>query len=303
MIVGAGILVQCTLLVFPDLWSFRGIRNYAFAFAIGLFGLLPGRQEHEYHFDIHLLAYFVVVAGATFWLFRDRLMPRVSETGVFVRSLVFWYLLLSVQLSDVSPAIWIAAAVPTIVTLVVAFAVREWTFRTRFFVYIWFIVVTVAIGLLFLHMSDLSYLMRAANYQTTASPLDLFMTGMALTYLAGSAAYLYQLWPPLRQKDRGRYSDWQLHADDAMRRFADYQMKPGDVAGITGWIVAVFVLNAISHVLPAPTLGAIVVVVAPYVIGFLLEGSMEPNGVLFVPTKPSARPRKPSRRISRPPAL
>jgi hypothetical protein len=292
LVVGAGILLQCTLLVLPDLRTLRGLRNYAFAFAVGLLGFVPGKHETDYDVPVHLLAYFFVVAMATFWLFRQRLMPRVSESSAFVRSLVFWYLLLSVQSGQIPPAIWVAASVPTVVTLAVAFSVRSWSFRTKLFMYVWFLVETVAIALLFLQLSDLSYLSRAAGYHTTATPLDLFVTGMALTYLAGSAAYIYQLWPPLKKQDRWQYGEWREHTDFALSRFVDYQMRPKDVATITAVVVALFVLNALTRLMPASTLGAIVVVVVPHLVGQMFDRSSVPEGALLAPAIPEARRRR-----------
>lgn len=293
LIIGAGILLQCTLLVLPDVRTARGVRRYLFAFGIGLLGFVPGKHEVGYDTAFHLLGYFFVFAMATFWLFKERLMPRVSESSVFVRSLVFWYLLLSVQSGEISPAVMAVAAVPTAVTLAVAFSVRTWGFRTKLFLYVWFLVVTVALGLLFFRLSDLSYLSRAAQYQTTATPLDLFVTGMALTYLAGSAVYIFQLWPPLKKRER---AEWREHADFALGRFVDYQMKPTDVAGIAGFVVAVFALNALLRVLPASTLGAIVVVVAPRVVGLIFDRSAATEGVLLAPPNRTPRARRSARK-------
>jgi ABC-type multidrug transport system fused ATPase/permease subunit len=162
LIVGAGVLLQCTLLVLPDLRTARGLRNYLFAFGIGLLAFIPGSHEQEYDTALHLLFYFFLFAMATFWLFKGRLMPRVSESSVFVRSLVFWYLLLSAQSGEISWAIMAIAAVPTAGTLAVAFSVRTWSSRTALLMYVWFLVVTVAIARIFLRSSDLSYLSRAA---------------------------------------------------------------------------------------------------------------------------------------------
>jgi hypothetical protein len=98
---------------------------------------------------------------------------------------------------------------------------------------------------------------------------------MALTYLAGSAVYIYQLWPPLKERER---AEWREHAEFALGRFVDYQMKPSDVAAIAGLVVTTFVLNAVLEVVPASTLGAIVVVVAPRVVGLVFNGSTAREG-------------------------
>jgi hypothetical protein len=66
-------------------------------------------------------------------------------------------------------------------------------------------------------------------------------------------------------------------------------MKPTDVAGIAGGVVTVFVFNAVLGVLPASTLGAIVVVVVPRVVGLVFDRSTTPEGVLLAPRKRSPR--------------
>jgi len=280
-------LLQCTLLVLPDLRTARGVRKYLLAFAIGLIAFVQGKGEHHYDPALHLFGYFFLFAIATFWLFKERLMPRVSESSVFVRSLVFWYLLLSVQSGEIS-AIMAVAAVPTAVTLAVAFTVRTWGYRTKLFLYVWFLVVTVAMGFLFVQLSDLSYLLLPGQQHATATPFDLLLTGMALTYLTGSMFYIFELSPPVRKSDR---PDWRKRVKFALGRFANHRMKPRDMGGIAGCLVTVFALNAALKVLPASTLGAIVLVVAPHIVGLILEKGTATEGTLRAAPKRTSRAR------------
>jgi len=84
---GLGVGLQSLLLIRGD-WNWR---RFAGCVGLGALGFMPGRNEHHYYAYLHILLCF---GFFSFWfalLFKEGVLPLVSEKILLFYSMIFWF--------------------------------------------------------------------------------------------------------------------------------------------------------------------------------------------------------------------
>jgi hypothetical protein len=243
LLFGSGVVSQTLLFILDSDAQNRGSR-IAIAAGTGLLGLLPGKHERDYQLHFHVCYCFVVYAIVIFAQFKKEVMARVGESNLLVNSLTLWYLC-AVFLSPGSAQTTFLslAALPTLGTLVVAFTIRDWSFPVRLSCYVWFLILTAAISCFQFRFGDMSFLFT--DKYAAPDPLNLYLTGMAFTYLAASLFYIYILIPIAgkHQTHEQRMVEWRADAHLMASCFADYRMTATEALLIIALQGGLYALN------------------------------------------------------------
>jgi hypothetical protein len=242
-IFGAGIVAQTFLFIFSSPAKNRGSRM-AIAAGMGVCGLMPGRNEHNYELHFHICYCFIFYAIMVFVQFKKEIMARVGESNLLVNSLAFWYLCVSAfNHGSAQTTLMALAALPTLGTLVIAFTIRDWSFPVRLSCYVWFLVLTVAIGCFQVRFGNMSFIWT--DKYSPPKAFSLFLTGMAFAYLAANLFYIYILIPiaDKHQTHEQRMVVWREDANLMASRFADYQMTVSEAFAIIALQGGLYILN------------------------------------------------------------
>jgi len=281
-IFGLGIVVQTLLFV---MWcpAEGRLGRIGIAAATGLFGLLPGKHERNYELHFHICYCFVVYAFMIFVLFKKEIMARVSESSLLGNSLVFWYLCASYFTGTPRQNTLMAiAALPTLITLVIAFTIREWHFVVRLSCYIWFLCLMLAISCFQVHFGNMSFIW--SDRFSPPAPFSLFLTGMAFTYLTASVFYIFIL-IPFTQKHQTfaqRMVIWRKDAHLMASYFSDYQLSASQALSILVFQGGLYVLNYFFRWVSVPVMMNLTLIVLPYF--FAIFTRLVPSSLGPVPT-------------------
>lgn len=124
--------------VAPKLPSLTDVRNFIFVIILSFFiGLLPEKNESQYNFHEHLIKYFFVCVGVTFFSFRDALVPKINEHIVAVNSVILWYAILFLIPQRFIPSVVIVSVIPTAFVVHSIFERRELDYTKQIVLYFW----------------------------------------------------------------------------------------------------------------------------------------------------------------------
>ncbi len=164
------------------------------ALAAWLLGLIPGKNELEYHLLLHVFYGLLVVAFVFTYLFRDRLLPRIGG-----RVLLAWNLLLvyvAVNGGWDSPLEIFLLLVPTVPTVVNAFTDIDRRFGWKVFFQAWFSAILVVIAINGFDAGLLGVFEAEGGVAPAPrSPLEMIAGGAAFLYIVANAWFVLALIP------------------------------------------------------------------------------------------------------------
>jgi len=164
------------------------------ALAAWLLGLIPGKNELEYHLLLHVFYGLLVVAFVFTYLFRDRLLTRIGG-----RVLLAWNLLLvyvAVNGGWDSPLELFLLLIPTVPTVVNAFTDIDRNFGWKVFFHAWFSTILVVIAINGFDAGLLgAFEAEGGVAAPLRSPLEMIAGGAALLYIVANAWFVLALVP------------------------------------------------------------------------------------------------------------
>ncbi len=187
-----GVGLQVPVLIRGD-WNWGRLAGCV---GIGFIGMLPGRNEHVYQPYFHILMCLGFFSCAFAMIFKDDVLPVVSEKVLLLYSLIFWFAFFSyfykgTGLHNVLLAVLL---VPSVVSVIIAFVRPQLSFFWKLFLYTWFLCTVVSLGLIQFPYHHLSIFLTRQPIPWLG-PVDCIVGGMAFLYLAVNIAYLYELIP------------------------------------------------------------------------------------------------------------
>lgn len=272
---GIGVALATLYLLRRDLrsWQLPACAFMAFAFAV--WEHLKHRSDpfQQAGWAFGFFAFMVAV------LFRDVILPVVSERLVLALSLIFWYGLITLYPGDGAPTLVVAlCSLPTAASLYVAFARPHLGFWSKLLLYSWYLVMVVALGALTFPFGNLS-IFDARRPLPWLEPIDGLATGMAFSYLATNATYLFLLVPlPSRgQSFAKRMEEWHELTDLMTQRCDDDGPTHAQALAIIAFMGGALLLNGELRVLPASLAVSIAVIVTAVVLGSPTLGRQSPQ--------------------------
>jgi hypothetical protein len=261
---GCGVALQALLLMRGD-WSWGKLGGCV---AVGLFGLFPGKHEHVYQPLFHVLMVFSLFSVVFAFMFKEDILPIISEAVLLWYTVVFWYAFIAYSPAGKPPptALVVLLFVPTSVTLYLAVVKTQLGFALKLGLYTWFLTIIVCLGLLQFPFSQLKLFFE--HHQVPwVTPFESVTAGMAFLFLLANAAYVYYLIPiPGRgQSLADRMKEWHEFTDLLTQRFDDAQVTLVQAVIALGVGGTALLLNAIYRWLP-PELVINVAIVVPAIV-------------------------------------
>lgn len=261
---GCGVALQALLLMRGD-WSWGKLGACV---AMGLFGMLPGKHEHVYQPLFHVLMVFSLFSVFFAFMFKEDILPIVSETVLLWYTVVFWYAFIAYAPAGNPPptALMVLLLVPTSVTLYLVVVKTQLGFVMKLGLYTWFLAIIVCLGLLQFPFSQLKLFFK--DHQVPwVTPFESVTAGMAFLFLLANAAYIYYLIPiPGRSQSLAdRMRQWHEFTDLLTQRFDDAQVTLVQAVIALGVGGTALLLNTIYRWLP-PELVINVAIVVPAIV-------------------------------------
>jgi|SRR5271165_675561 len=254
---GLGVALQALVLIRGD-WNWKRLAG---SVCVGLIGMVPGRSEHNYQPFFHILFSLGAFSCWFAMVFKNDVLPLVSEKVLLLYSMVFWFAFFSffyegTLLHNILLALLL---IPTIVTVVIAVARPKLSFSWKLFLYIWFLGSVISLGLVQFPFYHLSLFLQPQG-TPWLMPIECVVAGMAFLYLAVNITYLYELVPIPRKNQswNERMEKWHELTDLMTQRVSEDQLTHRDalllLIGIGGmllgdyrfdWLPRNLVINAL----------------------------------------------------------
>ena len=174
-------------------WQNGDGKKLLLSFAMGLLGMVPGKNEHHYDLNLHLFFSCMWAASVFTSMFKYRLISRIGVRTILVLNILLLFLVY--DKFGVSYLIFGVLFIPTLITLMNGFSDLDQTFGWQVFFYVWFSVVLVSIGLLHFGYGDLFKTFGFNGETGQVDPFNLFFTGGAFLYILSNAWYVIMLIP------------------------------------------------------------------------------------------------------------
>jgi hypothetical protein len=261
---GFGVALQAALLMRGD-WNWGKLAGCV---AMALVGLAPGKHESVYQPLFHVLMVFSVFSVMLAFMFKEDILPIISEAVILWYTVVFWYAFLSYSPTGNPPptALMVLLLVPTSVTIYIAIVKTRLRFVLKLGLYTWFLTMIVCLGLVQFPFSQLKLFFK--DHQVPwVTPFESVTAGMAFLFLLANAAYVFYLIPiPGRsQSFADRMKEWHEFTDLLTQRFDDSQVTRVQAVIALGVGGTALLLNAIYRWFP-PELVINVAIVIPAIV-------------------------------------
>jgi len=219
---GLGVALQSLVLIRGD-WNWKRLAGCV---AVGILGMLPGRHEHEYQPFFHVLLSYGVFSCCFAIMFKNDILPLVSEKVLLLYSLVFWFAFFSYfyEGSMLHNILLVSLLIPSLVTVVVAVVRPKLGFAWKLFLYTWFLGAVISLGLLQFPFRHLTLFLHPQGTPWLTS-VDCIVAGMAFLYLAVNITYLFELVPipGKNQSWKERMAQWHELTDLMTQRVSEDQ--------------------------------------------------------------------------------
>lgn len=263
---GFGVALQALLLMRGD-WNWWKLAGCV---AMGLFGLAPGKHESVYQPLFHVLMVFSVFSVMFAFMFKEDILPIITEAILLWYTIVFWYAFYSSAYfsfhTPLDTALVVLLLLPTAATLYIVAVKTQCGFVLKLGLYSWFLVIIVCLGLLQFPFSQLKLFFK--DHQVPwVTPFESVTAGMAFLFLLANAAYIYYLIPipGKNQSFADRMKEWHEFTNLLTQRFDDSQVPLVQVAIALGVGGTALLLNAIYRWFP-PEVVINVAIIVPAIV-------------------------------------
>lgn len=216
----SGVVIQALILIRGD-WNWWKLGGSVF---LALFVIAYGSDKPGYDQADHIRLGLFLFAGMFALLFKEDILPRVSEKLLLSYTITFWYAFFTYYYQDTGFQITVLCVclVASWVTVFFAFEQIRLTTAWKIIFYTWFLWTVVGLCVFRFAFSQLS-IFSMQKALPWISPVDALLGGMAFLYLVVNAFYLYYLIPiPGRSQSwDSRMKDWHEFTDLIGQRFQD----------------------------------------------------------------------------------
>lgn len=286
---GFGVALQALLLMRGD-WNWGKL---ALCVAMGLVGLFPGKHERVYEPLFHVLMVFSLFSVMFAFLFKEDILPIVTEAILLWYTVVFWYAVYSSSyLSIRTPlgSVWVVLLLlPTAATLYIAAVKTQCGFVLKLGLYSWFLIIIVCLGLLQFPFSQLKLFFKE-NQVPWVTPFESLTAGMAFLFLLANGVYVYYLIPipGKHQSFADRMKEWHEFTDLLTQRFDDSQVTLAQAVIALGVGGTALLVNAIYRWFPPELVINVAIVIPaivfhPRLLGISVPNSKSPVDLLATP--------------------
>ena len=213
---------------------------------------------------------FLIFAFLFGWLYKEDILPVVSEKLLLALTVLFWYGFAAEFYRGTAGQFILMglATVPSSLTVYAALMRPPMSFWFKLLLYTWFLVVLVSLGLFQFPFGNLT-IFKVQLAVPWLEPIDALATGMAFVYLAVNATYLYLLVPiPGKgQSFSDRMKDWHQLTDLMTQRCSDEGPTHAQALWIVGILGGLVLGNYAYHWVPASLLISVALITS----GFLLH--------------------------------
>ena len=190
--IGVGVALQTLYLVRAsiNLGHLATCAAFTLVFLVGNF-IVGGASLHPFI----LVCAYALFAFLLAAVCKEEILPVVTEQLLLAYTVIFWYALVVFfyRGTQVQKLLLSFLALPSGLTLYVAFVRPPLRFWSKLSLYVWFLAIVVSLALLQFPYGSLGVLLRGRTAPSWPGPFDGIVTGAALTYLVVNATYLYLL--------------------------------------------------------------------------------------------------------------
>ena len=180
-------------------WEKGDIKRILISMAVGLFGLLPFRNEDGYNLGLHLFGMCLVAAFAFAKTFQKRIISAVGARSLIILNILVVFLI--VNRWGFSQYIFAIILIPTLATLINGFTDLGKYFFWQVFFYTWFAIMLVFIGLLNFGFNEFIKIFSFDVENSGIFYLNTFILGSAFLYIVTNIWFVIGL-IPYKRKDQ-----------------------------------------------------------------------------------------------------
>lgn len=222
---GAGLLFETLLLLRQKLDYKKTLGIILFLFLSLLVSFLKWEGGSIYK---NIFAAFLVFALFVGIIFKDEILPKISEAKLLSFTVSFWFVFLTPFQQNMYylNLVGAVAIIPTVLTLIIGFFTFELNRWLKLLLYLWFLIINTT--LLFTQISFRDFLFF---FDATVAAVDfiaVFVAGMSFMIIVTNLFYLWLLIPflPYEGTIKERRKEWKEHITGMIKKFSDYQIKP-----------------------------------------------------------------------------
>lgn len=246
---GAGMVLQAGLLLkqrFRRSAVASFLKNLATALAVGVFFALNLNQFTNLQFYVGVLCFGFASAFAI--SFRSRLLLQVHELNLLIFNILLWYVLLENYGFSETLIWWLF--VPTVFSLWVIFTKRSLNNFVRWLLYIWCLIILIALAVLGVNFRDFAYLLDGSV--SIIKAVSFFFYGGLFLYLWVYIVQLLALFP-VSENGKRHATKMDEIKQDALNMawsFSPTQFSPVVSTSVLVVLTLALFLNSQLHFLP-----------------------------------------------------
>jgi hypothetical protein len=221
--------------------------------------------KFDYDSLVNIALGFASFAFVFACMFKDDILPVVTEKMLLSYSIIFWYGFATsfYEGTNGQKVLMVLCALPSAATVEAAFTRASFNFSGKLFLYAWFLVIVVSLALFQFPYGSLS-IFDGNKEVPWLGWLDGLLTGMASMYLVVNAAYLFLLLPiPGRtQSFSDRMEEWHELTDLMTQRCVDEGTISLQTLLTVAIVTGILLLNYAFPVLPNSLLMSVAILVS-----------------------------------------
>ncbi len=244
-----------------------------------LVGLLPGKHETHYHFNLHLFFLACIFAAGYSGCFKKKILERINKEILMVWTLVGLYIALRTPLVASHPPVFLLLLMLGLLPVLNAFAGFDARYGWKVYFYIWFLCVLVGIAASKFAFSTVANVFAFRHGAEAITALQMFVIGMSFLYLAVNLWYVLELipLPGKHQSFRERFEEVEVDMEILAEDYDDEQVgwwKTGLLLAVT---VSLLATNYFVNFISDETLIPILIIILPVADKIKLPGKTTPQ--------------------------
>lgn len=231
----------------------KKLRILALCAVFAALAFLPGKREHAYNINIHILSYFLYFSIAYGLVFMKDVLPAINEKIILIFTMIFWYLYVSRYGIDqvFKNPFLLFSLLPSVGVLLNAFTNFKLGFTVKLLLYIWFLIMVVCISYVVV-FKDLFASLFLLYKLPPLSALDAFFYGGASFYMITNVYYLLYLIPipGKHQTWSVRIKYWKEFIGLLVSKYDNYQLEMWQSFFLILFFCTLFISNSLYRYMP-----------------------------------------------------